>query len=114
MGLSTLTTLNRFHIFVLIGWQTTIFFASQMLFTIFATYTPRWKCLSNNNTTEFNRDCNLYLKCPSEDLEFEQSPFFSATIEFDWFCGYGAYYRTIFGQVSFSFKQNILKNILQT
>uniref|UniRef100_A0A914N8Y2 Major facilitator superfamily (MFS) profile domain-containing protein n=1 Tax=Meloidogyne incognita TaxID=6306 RepID=A0A914N8Y2_MELIC len=101
MGLSTLTTLNRFHIFVLIGWQTTIFFASQMLFTIFATYTPRWKCLSNNNTTEFNRDCNLYLKCPSEDLEFEQSPFFSATIEFDWFCGYGAYYRTIFGQIQF-------------
>lgn len=82
MGFSNLTTLNRFHIFVLIAWQTTIFFASQMLFSIFATYTPKWRCLSNYNlnitTTkeEFSRDCNLYLKCPVEELEFEQSPFF--------------------------------------
>uniref|UniRef100_A0A1I8BP06 MFS domain-containing protein n=1 Tax=Meloidogyne hapla TaxID=6305 RepID=A0A1I8BP06_MELHA len=107
MGFSNLTTLNRFHIFVLIAWQTTIFFASQMLFSIFATYTPKWRCLSNYNlnitTTkeEFSRDCNLYLKCPVEELEFEQSPFFSATMEFDWFCGYGAYNKTIYSQIQF-------------
>lgn len=78
-----------------------------MLFSIFATYTPKWRCLSNYNlnitTTkeEFSRDCNLYLKCPVEELEFEQSPFFSATMEFDWFCGYGAYNKTIYSQIQF-------------
>ncbi|KAF7626008.1 MFS domain-containing protein [Meloidogyne graminicola] len=74
-----------------------------MLFSIFAIYTPKWKCLllNNNLTNNYERDCTIYLNCPLENLEFEESPFYSATMEFNWYCGYGAYYRTLFSQIQF-------------
>ncbi|VDO19117.1 unnamed protein product [Heligmosomoides polygyrus] len=39
-----LFAINRFHLFVLITWQFSIFFASQQIFPIFSNYVPEWQC----------------------------------------------------------------------
>lgn len=118
--------LNRFHVAVLVFWQFTILFATQMLFGIFTTYTPRWRCTSpggngdqNSSSpmssresaivvaeeeadeTEFGKDCAVYTQCPRLWLQFEQSPFASAAVDFDWICGPGAFNRALYSQIQF-------------
>lgn len=103
-----MASLNRFHVCVLLAWQFTILFATQMLFGIFTTYTPRWRCApsANQNGTSredeelltFAKNCTAYAQCPPELLEFEESPFASAAVDFDWICGTGAYNRALYSQ----------------
>jgi hypothetical protein len=97
--------MNRFHVFVLLAWQFTIFFATQMLFGIFTTYTPKWRCQSSLNGTvreeeenEFGKDCAVYSECPDGLIQFEPSPFASAALDFDWICA-GAYNKALYSQV---------------
>ncbi|CAJ0580632.1 unnamed protein product, partial [Mesorhabditis spiculigera] len=73
---------NRFHYFVFITWQTSIFLGTQMLFTIFAGYTPKWRC---NDNEEFTTNCVSYAKCGG-NVTFEPAPFGSIVMEFEKYC----------------------------
>jgi hypothetical protein len=100
---------NRFHAIVLFFWQFANFLLAQQLFGIFANYIPRWRCnqIESSNftlTLQFSRECQIYAECPRPMLEFEQSPFASAAIEFDWICGNGVFLRAFYSQVNYKIK----------
>ncbi|CAK5076026.1 unnamed protein product [Meloidogyne enterolobii] len=93
---------NRFHYCVLLCWLFGIFFATQMIFSVFSNYIPKWKCLLNN-TSNFARNCTIYQKCPENLIQFEENiPFHSAAMEFGWICGANAYNRALFSQIQFA------------
>jgi hypothetical protein len=73
---------NRFHICVLILWQFSKFYSTQMLFPIFANYVPKWRCQGQIGT-EFAKNCSLISECLN-GLEFENDYFYSS----GWFCFY--------------------------
>ena len=85
--------LNRFHYLVLFTWQFAIFFAVQQIFPIFLVYVPEWKCSGESSTNTsipetwkvYSRKCEVYEKCPKNDLEINDV-FQSAAIEFGWIC----------------------------
>ncbi|VDM53629.1 unnamed protein product [Angiostrongylus costaricensis] len=88
--------INRFHFFVLLTWQFSIFFASQQIFPIFSNYVPEWQCddgLTSKNCTTYNT-CNGTLTYPY--LQFH-----SAALEFGWICGKTAYLASLFSQIQF-------------
>nr|CAD2194159.1 unnamed protein product [Meloidogyne enterolobii] len=90
---------NRFHYCVLLCWLFGIFFATQMIFSVFSNYIPKWKCLSNN-TSNFARNCTIYQQCPENLIQFEENiPFHSAAMEFGWICGANAYNRALFREL---------------
>ncbi|CAK5080073.1 unnamed protein product [Meloidogyne enterolobii] len=93
---------NRFHYCVLLCWLFGIFFATQMIFSVFSNYIPKWKCLLNN-TSNFARNCTIYQQCPENLIQFEENiPFHSAAMEFGWICGANAYNRALFSQIQFA------------
>ncbi|CAK5080011.1 unnamed protein product [Meloidogyne enterolobii] len=93
---------NRFHYCVLLCWLFGIFFATQMIFSVFSNYIPKWKCLLNN-TSNFARNCTVYQQCPENLIKFEENiPFHSAAMEFGWICGANAYNRALFSQIQFA------------
>uniref|UniRef100_A0A914NGY3 Uncharacterized protein n=1 Tax=Meloidogyne incognita TaxID=6306 RepID=A0A914NGY3_MELIC len=91
---------NRFHYCVLLCWLFGIFFATQMIFSVFSNYIPKWKCLLNN-TSNFARNCTIYQQCPENLIQFEENiPFHSAAMEFGWICGANAYNRALFREIT--------------
>src|SRR4051812_8979967 len=109
MSWSWLKRTNRFHLLVAFCWQFALFFGTQLLFPIFSSYVPRWRCLSNDTeiiqnehlTKEFGRNCTSYGLCSKERLEFEHIYFQSASLEFDLICGPKAYIATLSAQLQF-------------
>uniref|UniRef100_A0A158R4N3 MFS domain-containing protein n=1 Tax=Syphacia muris TaxID=451379 RepID=A0A158R4N3_9BILA len=92
--------INLFHLFVLITWQFSIFFGSQMIFPIFSNYTPRWRCGSESS---FGTDCNVYRNCTN--IQFEDASSYcrmheSAVLEYDWICD-NRWKASLFEQVQF-------------
>ncbi|CAJ0941420.1 unnamed protein product, partial [Mesorhabditis belari] len=73
---------NRFHYVVLLTWQLAIFLATQMLFSIFANYTPKWKCGEDDH---FDTNCTIFTECKG-NLVFEEPAFNSVVMEFQNFC----------------------------
>lgn len=92
-----LFNINRFHLFVLITWQFSIFFASQQIFPIFSNYIPQWRC---NSQQAFAKNCTVFESCKGA-VQYEYEYFHSAALEFDWICGDYAYLRALFSQVQF-------------
>lgn len=88
---------NRFHVFVLLTWQFSLFFNAQQLFPIFSNYIPQWRC---DPKEAFGKNCTVYLNC-KHTVEFESNYFKSAAQEFDWVCGDHSYLRALFSQVQF-------------
>ncbi|KAK0415971.1 hypothetical protein QR680_012225 [Steinernema hermaphroditum] len=93
-----LFNINRFHAFVLVTWQFSIFFASQQIFPIFSNYVPKWRC---GESEPFGKNCSAYLACEGKH-EFEDIAFHSAALEFDWVCGPRAYLASLFSQIQFA------------
>ncbi|VDD95558.1 unnamed protein product [Enterobius vermicularis] len=87
--------INRFHLFVLITWQFSIFFGSQMIFSIFSNYTPRWRCGSKG---PFTFDCSVYANCT--DIQFEDRMHESAVLEYNMICK-NSWKASLFDQVQF-------------
>ncbi|KAI1701224.1 sugar transporter domain-containing protein [Ditylenchus destructor] len=111
---SLLANANRFHLLVALCMQITVFFATQLIFPIFSSYVPRWRCIDSNhsytssssnfNDTSnfFGRDCKAFKECAEPNfVEFEHIYFQSAALEFDWICGSGAYLAALFAQIQF-------------
>uniref|UniRef100_A0A183CEE8 MFS domain-containing protein n=1 Tax=Globodera pallida TaxID=36090 RepID=A0A183CEE8_GLOPA len=100
-------SLNSFHLLVILTWQFMILFATQMLFGIFTTFTPKWRCLTpldrNNSfaSPPFGKDCAVYERCAADQIEFEAIPFASAAVDFQWICGTGAYTKALYSQIQF-------------
>ncbi|TKR75962.1 hypothetical protein L596_017179 [Steinernema carpocapsae] len=92
-----LFNINRFHGFVLVTWQFSIFFASQQIFPIFSNYVPKWRC---DSSEPFGKNCTSYLACTSK-IQFEDIAFHSAAIEYNWICGSNAYFASLFSQLQF-------------
>ncbi|KHN79445.1 Uncharacterized protein F23F12.3 [Toxocara canis] len=92
-----LFNINKFHLFVLLTWQFSIFFASQMIYPIFSNYVPQWRCSPNES---FTSNCTVFLAC-KETVEFDEVAFHSAALEFDWICGASAYFASLFSQIQF-------------
>uniref|UniRef100_A0A0R3RLQ1 MFS domain-containing protein n=1 Tax=Elaeophora elaphi TaxID=1147741 RepID=A0A0R3RLQ1_9BILA len=88
---------NRFHIFVLITWQFSIFFASQMIYPIFSNYIPQWRCSVNQS---FSSNCTIFQSC-KDSIQFDEIVFSSAALEYDWICGASAYWASLFSQIQF-------------
>lgn len=89
--------INRFHLTALFTWQFCSFFAVQQIFAVFANYVPKWRCSSNQS---FSSSCEVFLDCDGH-VEYEEMPFFSAAIEFQWVCGPSVYLASLFSQVQF-------------
>ncbi|KAI1710190.1 sugar transporter domain-containing protein [Ditylenchus destructor] len=99
---------NRFHLLVALFSQFTYFFATQMIFPIFTSYVPRWRCSSGNHSdlispsNSFGRDCKAFQECSAPNsIQYEHIYFESAALEFDWICGSRAYLATLFAQIQF-------------
>ncbi|KAI1700125.1 sugar transporter domain-containing protein [Ditylenchus destructor] len=99
---------NRFHLLLAICFQFTTFFDTQLIFPIFSSYVPRWRCSNNNKSNLddalnlFGRDCKAFKECATPNsIEYEHIYFASAALEFDWVCGSRAYLATLFPQVQF-------------
>ncbi|CAG9536879.1 unnamed protein product, partial [Cercopithifilaria johnstoni] len=90
-------SINRFHIFVLITWQFSIFFASQMIYPIFLNYIPQWRCSTNQS---FSNNCTIFQSCKNS-IEFDEIAFFSAALEYGWICGPSAYLPSLLSQIQF-------------
>ena len=100
--LAIIANTNRFHILVAICWQFTLFFGTQMIFPIFSSYIPRWRC-SSSPLSSFSKNCTEYLLCSSTNsIEFENMYFESAALEFDWVCGPKAYLVALYAQIQFA------------
>uniref|UniRef100_A0A1I7YLX4 MFS domain-containing protein n=1 Tax=Steinernema glaseri TaxID=37863 RepID=A0A1I7YLX4_9BILA len=93
-----LFNINRFHAFVLVTWQFSIFFASQQIFPIFSNYVPQWRC---DESEPFGKNCTSYLAC-RRPVQFENMAFHSAALEYDWVCGSRAYLASLFSQIQFA------------
>ncbi|VDN35359.1 unnamed protein product [Gongylonema pulchrum] len=63
-----LFNINRFHLFVLLTWQFSIFFASQMIFPIFSNYVPPWRCNANQS---FSSNCTIFMSC-KDSVQFDE------------------------------------------
>ncbi|KAI1710189.1 sugar transporter domain-containing protein [Ditylenchus destructor] len=99
---------NRFHLLLAICFQFTTFFDTQLIFPIFSSYVPRWRCSNSKKSnlgdasTSFGRDCKAFQECSAPNsIQFEHIYFESAALEFDWVCGSRAYLSTLFPQVQF-------------
>lgn len=92
--------MNRFHFLAALTWQFTIFFATQMIFSIFSVYVPRWRCRNSSLLNEFSKNCTIYEEC-QKNIEFENVYFYSTAMEFGWICGPSAYLAAFYGQVQF-------------
>lgn len=85
--------INRFQFCAMLSWSFTLFFGTQMIFSIYSIYIPRWKCLetschtsqttnyttpiSNHTTTTtdphiFSRDCAMYKCCPLDQVAYHK------------------------------------------
>uniref|UniRef100_A0A914DUY0 Major facilitator superfamily (MFS) profile domain-containing protein n=1 Tax=Acrobeloides nanus TaxID=290746 RepID=A0A914DUY0_9BILA len=95
-----LFNVNRFHFFVMLAWQFSIFFGSQMLFPIFSNYIPKYRCLDEESDAVFHKNCSLYLKC-NGTIDFENNYFHSSAMHFDWICGPKAYLAPVYSKVQF-------------
>ncbi|KAL3106914.1 hypothetical protein niasHT_010829 [Heterodera trifolii] len=100
-------SLNTFHLLVIFTWQFMILFATQMLFGIFTTFTPKWRCSAPTDRnfsvvpSAFGKDCSIFESCDAEQIEFEAIPFASAAVDFQWICGTGAYTKALYSQIQF-------------
>ncbi|KAL3078362.1 hypothetical protein niasHS_012023 [Heterodera schachtii] len=100
-------SLNTFHLLVIFTWQFMILFATQMLFGIFTTFTPKWRCSAPTDRnfsivpSTFGKDCSVFESCDAEQIEFEAIPFASAAVDFQWICGTGAYTKALYSQIQF-------------
>ncbi|KAI1710191.1 solute carrier family 22 member 15 [Ditylenchus destructor] len=102
---------NRFHLLVAVCMQFSLFFATQMIFPIFSSYVPQWRCTNSNSSSSFylsdasnsfGRDCKAFQECSAPNsIQFEHIYFESAALEFDWICGSRAYLATLFAQIQF-------------
>lgn len=97
--------MNRFHFLAALTWQFSIFFATQMLFPIFSSYVPRWRCTDLSfgkfsDSTKFSKNCTLFEEC-RKSIEFEYEYFYSTALEFDWICGPSSYFTALYSQVQF-------------
>uniref|UniRef100_A0A915ETS8 Major facilitator superfamily (MFS) profile domain-containing protein n=1 Tax=Ditylenchus dipsaci TaxID=166011 RepID=A0A915ETS8_9BILA len=92
---------NRFHLLVAVCWQFSMFFATQMIFSIFSSYIPRWRC-SDSQSASFGRNCTEFNFCPAPNhIQFEDNHFQSAALEFNWVCGPKAYLVALYAQLQF-------------
>ncbi|KAI1700123.1 sugar transporter domain-containing protein [Ditylenchus destructor] len=82
-----------------------------MIFPIFSSYVPRWRCTNSNSSSNFylkgapnsfGRDCKAFKECATPNsIQFEHIYFQSAALEFNWICGSRAYLATLFAQIQF-------------
>jgi len=102
---SLLSHVNRFHLVLAVLWQLSTFLSTQMLFPIFANYTPAWRCLGPSNTslpTDFSRDCTIRLQCTPDALEYEPAMFQSTAMDWDWVCNpERSYLKRLYSQSQF-------------
>uniref|UniRef100_F1L4M1 Major facilitator superfamily (MFS) profile domain-containing protein n=1 Tax=Ascaris suum TaxID=6253 RepID=F1L4M1_ASCSU len=89
--------INRFYFLAFLTWQFCILYVTQQIFGIFANYTPKWRCDANET---FNSDCDVFAACEG-GVEFEESAFQSASMDFEWICGSQAYVAALYNQLSF-------------
>ncbi|PAV57798.1 hypothetical protein WR25_05105 [Diploscapter pachys] len=74
-----------------------MFFASQMIYSIFSNYTPpKWKC-GNDPETD---NCEILLNC-TETITFPDSQFHSMRQEMLWLCGNGEQFARFFSSSIF-------------
>ncbi|KAI1703511.1 sugar transporter domain-containing protein [Ditylenchus destructor] len=81
-----------------------MFFATQMIFPIFSSYVPRWRCSSVNQTNSepFARNCSAFQQCSDPNfVEYEHIYFQSAALEFNLICGSRRYLATLYAQIQF-------------
>lgn len=93
---------TRFHFLAVICWQFSMFFATQMIFPIFSSYVPRWRCSSVNQTNSepFARNCSAFQQCSDPNfVEYEHIYFQSAALEFNLICGSRRYLATLYAQI---------------
>jgi len=72
-----------------------------MLFSIFSSYVPRWRCRIPRQSLLFAKNCTLYEQC-RRNIEFENTYFHSAALEYDWICGNKAYIGSLYPQIQFA------------
>ncbi|KAI1704139.1 sugar transporter domain-containing protein [Ditylenchus destructor] len=95
---------TRFHFLAAICWQFSMFFATQMIFPIFSSYVPRWRCSPVNQTSSepFARNCSAFQQCSEPNIiEYEHIYFQSAALEFNLICGSRRYLATLYAQIQF-------------
>ncbi|CAJ0581031.1 unnamed protein product, partial [Mesorhabditis spiculigera] len=90
--------INRFHFLLLVTWQFTMYFASQMIFSIFANYYPRWQ---QPDTLAYTKDCGVYNMYNGTTVALEPPAYSSAALEFHWICQ-TEYFQTFFSQAVFA------------
>uniref|UniRef100_A0A915DWC9 Major facilitator superfamily (MFS) profile domain-containing protein n=1 Tax=Ditylenchus dipsaci TaxID=166011 RepID=A0A915DWC9_9BILA len=82
-----------------------------MLFPIFSSYTPKWRCKFNDasslptlgsDSATFSKNCTVFQHCTAPNtIEFDHIYFHSAALEFNWICGSMGYLVPLFAQIQF-------------
>jgi MFS family permease len=94
--------INRFHLVVFFAWQLSTYFSiSQQLFPIFSNYSPRFRCVEDNETTQFGKNCAALAACAPEAVELENAAFYSTVLEFDLVCGPRSYIPSMISSMQF-------------